>query len=269
MKKFFTILLIIILLGAGVFFTGWTQVFVTHGSYGVLRSKSHGVYNQVIADGKFIWLWYKLIPANVKITSFNIKNQNIFVRASGVLPNAETYISFVGLKASFAWQVSGNVSFIINPDSLPRMTEQFNITSQQELDTYTRDLYSRISPFIEQRLAYYCEQRDVLEQINAAGSYKPLDGDIAAAFPYITRLECSLSVKQFPDYDLYESASAMYDDYIAHQREILNSQITANAAGRINSQFRLDELSKYGELLTKYPVLLDYLKIQAGSIGEN
>ncbi|MDR2098284.1 MAG: hypothetical protein LBP37_07180 [Spirochaetaceae bacterium] len=261
MKKFFVTLVIFILIGAGCFFAGWVQLPVPHGSYGVLKSKTHGLYKDVIKDGRLVWLWYRLIPADTDITVFNIKPQNISVNASGTLQQSDAYSSFVGLKASFVWQVSGDASFSINPDTLPQLTERFVINDQAALDSYTAKLCSELKPFINQRLSYYCEQRDVIEQINSSGAYKNLEADVCAAFPYINNFSCSLAVKQFPDYELYESAKSMYQDYIAHQRGILNREVTSNAANRINSQFRLDELTRYGELLTKYPILLEYLKL--------
>jgi hypothetical protein len=267
MKKFFTVLIILIALGAVCFFIGWAQIAVPHNAYGILRSKTHGIYRQTIADGKFTWLWYRLIPANTNIAVFNIKNQTVPVEAAGTLPQAEVYTSFVGLKTSFSWQVSGSASFTINPEMLPLLAEHFHISNQTELDAYTAELCSQIEPFIEQRLAYYCEQPDALEQINSDGGYEQLNNDIRTAFPYISALSCSLNVKQFPDYSLYNSAKSLYDEYISHQRDILNAQVSANAAERINAQFRLDELARYGELLTKYPILLDYLKLSNGGAG--
>ena len=262
MKKFFTVLIILIAMGAGGFFAGWAQLPVPHGSYGVLSSKTHGLYGQTIEDGKFLWLWYRLIPSNTKVSVFDIKSQDISVTADGVLPQGETYSSFAGLKISFSWRISGSVSFSVNPEMLPLLVKESGLVDQAALDAYTTRLGSRLASFIEQRLSYYCVQRDVVEEISAGGTYKKLDDDISAAFPYISRIYCSFTVKQFPNYDLYESAKSLYDDYTAHQRYILNNEIRYNAAERINSQFRLDELSKYGDLLTKYPVLLDYLKLE-------
>jgi hypothetical protein len=261
MKKFFVTLIIIILLGAAFFFAGWAQFPVPQGSYGVLQSKTHGLYKDVIKDGSLVWLWYRLIPTNTKITVFSIKTQNISVDAEGSLSQADVYASFVGLKSSFTWQISGTASFSINPLMLPALTEQSGITGQAELDAYTAKLCSELTPFINQRLSYYCEQRTLVEQISANGGCKNLETDVYAAFPYIENFSCSLAVKQFPNYELYESAKSMYEDYIAGQRDVLNKEVTVNAANRINSQFRLDELARYGELLTKYPVLLDYLKL--------
>lgn len=261
MKKFFVTLIIVILLGAVFFFLGWAQFPVPHGSYGVLRSKTHGLYNDVIKDGKLVWLWYGLIPMNTKITVFNIKPKNIPIDAEGALSQADVYASFAGLKSSFIWQVSGTASFSINPRMLPALAEQFGITDQAALDAYAEKLCSELKPFIDQRLSYYCEQQSIVEQISAKGGYKNLETDVYAAFPYMDNFSCSLAVKQFPDYKLYESAKSMYEDYIAHQRDVLNREVTDNAANRINSQFRIDELTRYGELLTKYPILLDYLKL--------
>ncbi|MDR2445640.1 MAG: hypothetical protein LBD44_06875 [Spirochaetaceae bacterium] len=262
MKKFFTVLIILIALGAGGFFAGWAQLPVPHGSYGVITSKTHGLYGQVVEDGNFLWLWYRLIPKNTKIAIFDVKVQNVSVTVDGVLPQGETYASFVGLKISFSWRVSGSVSFSVNPEMLPLLVKESGLTDQADLDAYSTQLVSQLTSFIEQRLSYYCIEREMVEEISASGSYKKLDDDIRAAFPYISRLSCSFTVKQFPNYELYESAKSLYGDYTAYQRDTLNSEISSNAAERINSQFRLDELAKYGELLTKYPVLLDYLKME-------
>ena len=264
MKKFFTVLIILIALGAGGFFAGWVQLPVPHGSYGVLTSKTHGLYGKVVEDGSFLWRWYRLIPKNTKISIFEIKTQSVPVTVDGALPQGETYASFAGLKISFSWRISGSVSFSVNPEMLPLLVKEAGIADQAALDAYTTRLGSQLSSFIEQRLSYYCAQREVVESISASGTYKNLDDDIRAAFPYISRLSCSFTVKQFPNYDLYESAKSLYEDYTVHQRDTLSNEIKYNAAERINSQFRLDELSKYGELLTKYPVLLDYIKLEEG-----
>jgi hypothetical protein len=267
MKKIIAVLIVFIIAGGAVFFRGWTQAAIPHGSYAVLRSKTHGVYAKAIESGRFTWLWYRLIPANTEITVFNVKNQTVQIEAEGDLPQSDVYASFVGVNASFAWQVSGTASFSIDPESLPLLTEQFGISDQNALDAHNAELCSLALQFIDQRLSYYCGQRDAIEQINSDGGYRKLDDDIRAAFPHITNLSCALNVKKLPDFEMYESAKVLYDDYIAHQREVLNIEITENAAERIRSQFRMDELARYGDLLTKYPILLEYLKLKPADVS--
>jgi hypothetical protein len=261
MKKFVTVLVIIAALALGVFSAGWAQLPVAKGSYGVLRSKTHGIYDKVIESGKFTWLWYRLIPLNTEIAVFDIKNQNIDIETEGNLPQADVYASFVGLKTEFLWQVSGIASFSINAEMLPELAGKYRIHNQESLDSYTEGLHSRLEPFIKQRLSYYCAQREGIEEINSEGRYEKLQDDISAAFPYITGVSCTLTVKNIPDFDMYESAKSLYEDYMAHQREVLNRVVKENAAERIRSQFRLDELTRYGALLTEYPIILDYLKL--------
>jgi hypothetical protein len=261
MKKIISILIVFIIAGCAVFFRGWTQAAVPHGSYAVLRSKTHGLYAKTIESGHFTWLWYRLIPANTAITVFNVKNQTVQIDAEGDLPQSDVYASFVGVNASFAWKVSGTASFSIDPESLPSLTEQFGISDQSGLDAHNSELCSLLLQFIEQRLSYYCGQKDVIEKIDSGGGYQKLDDDIRAAFPCITKLSCQLTVKKLPGFEMYEAAKDLYDDYIGHQREVLNIEITENAAERIRSQFRMDELARYGDLLTKYPILLEYLKL--------
>jgi hypothetical protein len=261
-KKFITAVIILLAAGsAGAFFTGWAQFPVPLGSYGVLRSKTHGLHGPVIKDGRFTWLWYKLIPGNAKTLVFGIKPQTLGITAEGSLPQAETYISFAGLDASFRWRVTGSVSFALDPDSLPDLAETNGIDGQTALDAYTSSLGAKIAAFVRQRIAHYCGQKEGLDRINS-GDYERLDGDVRAAFPSVTGLSFSLAADTIPDYGLFEAAKALYDDYIAYQHSALDAEVKANAALRIDTQFRLEELARYGELLSKYPLLLDYLKLE-------
>jgi hypothetical protein len=262
MKKFITVIIILLAAGTAAFFAGWAQFPVPLGSYGVLRSKTHGLLGPVIKDGRFTWLWYKLIPGNAKTLVFDVQPQTIDITADGSLPQAETYISFAGLDASFRWRVAGSVSFALDPDALPALAEKAGIDGQAALDAYTSSLGAEIAAFVRQRLAAYCAQKDGIERINA-GDYGRLDGDVRAAFPSATGLSFSLAADTIPDYALFEAAKALYDDYIAYQHSALDTEVKANAARRIDAQFRLEELARYGELLSKYPLLLDYLKLES------
>ncbi|MDR1178622.1 MAG: hypothetical protein LBK64_07325, partial [Spirochaetaceae bacterium] len=52
---------------------------------------------------------------------------------------------------------------------------------------------------------------------------------------------------------------------LARQTDTLRPDTLSAAQNRMNSQLRFDELTRYGELLTKYPVLLKYLALEQGS----
>ena len=71
MKKFLITFFILLILAGVFFFLVWVQFSVPVGSYGVIASKTHGVDPQLVKSGEFRWVWYKLIPTNVKIAVFS------------------------------------------------------------------------------------------------------------------------------------------------------------------------------------------------------
>ncbi len=265
MKKFITSLVILIILGGVAFFFGWAQFMVPPGEYGVMISKTHGVDHEIIKEGQFRWIWFKLIPTNVKILTFKLNPLEKPISVKGNLPSGDTYAAFSGISMDFSYQVDGTFSFLLKPETLPKLVETQAITDQASLNTYLNSLSEKISAFTVQQLQVYTEDRTALEKLLGNPVPVSLADNIQSAFPEITNFTCTINVARFPDFDLYDSAKSMYQDYLAQQREILKNQVTAAAAERIYSQQRFDELEKYGELLTKYPILIQYLAIEKGS----
>ena len=266
MKKFLFVLLILIIIGGAGFFLGWTHLTIPPGSYGVMRSKTHGLDNKVIRDGEFRWLWYKLLPTNVKISVYTIEPVKRTISTSGRLSSGDVYAALAGLDADFSWGISGELSFSINPDNLPQLSERENFSDDAGLRQAEERLAERIESFALQRLKAYAEGDDdkKMESIILAGSLPELNSDIQSAFPEIENLNCTIQVTRYPDYALYQSVKALYREYLAHQNTVLNQDITGEAEKRIDMRIRLDELARYGELLTKYPILLQYLALEKG-----
>ncbi|QQO08147.1 hypothetical protein [Breznakiella homolactica] len=266
MRKVFIVLFIILIILAGVGFVfGWTQLTVPPGSYGIMRTKTHGIDPEIIRDGKFRWVWYKLIPTNAVISVFSLDPVNRQITAKGSLPSGETYASLVGLSMDFTYEVSGSLSFNIRPDALISLMNSRNIGTQDELDAYESRLADDISAFTVQRLRVYAEDQKKMEEILAVGSVEGLKAEIEGAFPDIENLSLIINVARFPDFLLYESARSLYGEYLDRQRSSLTAAAGEAAESHITSRLRFDELEKYGELLTKYPVLLQYLALESGS----
>jgi hypothetical protein len=97
-----------------------------------------------------------------------------------------------------------------------------------------------------------------------SGSHPALEADIQSAFPEIQNFSLAVRVVRFPDHILYQSLKALYRDYINHLNALLNPALLQEAEGRMGTNLRLDELERYGELLTRYPVLLQFLALERG-----
>jgi len=264
MKKFLVVLLLLIIIGGAGFFFGWAQLTVPPGSYGVMYSKTHGLETKVIRAGEFRWYWYKLIPTNVKISVYSLDPVSYSFSNSGSLSSGDVYASIAGLKTDFSWEISGKVNFSLNPDYLPEFTSSQNINDDTGLKNAEESLAERIGSFAVQRLKSYTDSEDgsKMEALALTGSLPELNDAIAAAFPETIQVNCVIQVIRSPDYALYQSVKQLYKEYLAHQTTILTPDVVRESERNIFLRSRMDELTSYGELLTKYPVLLQYLALE-------
>jgi len=266
MKKFLIILFIFIALGGTVFFFGWVQFSVPPGQYGVIISKTHGIESNYVKSGEFRWIWYKLLPTNVKIAVFNIEHEKYHINFKSTLPSGDTYASFVGASnANFSWNLTGEISFKLNPDSLVNLTEKYNLASQADLENHLKTIAQDIELIILRSLSTTDSLR--LEQIMSGNTDMQMEEEIKTRFPEILDFTFLINSAKFPDFILYNQIRLIYEDFLIKQREFITSSFGTRAEYHINAQLRFEELSRYGELLTKYPILLEYLAIEHNDTG--
>jgi len=264
MKKFLGFLIVLIALGGTVFFLGWAHLTVPPGTYGVMRSKLYGLDDQVIRDGEFRWLWYKLIPTNVEISVFTIEQVRRSFRNSGSLPSGQVYVKLVGIDADFSWEVAGEFRFSLRPEVLPGLAAREIISDDAGLRRAEEDIAARIETLIVERLRSYADNEDEtrLESLILTGTLPDLNREIERAFPEIENLNCTIRTVRFPDFELYRSVKSLYREYLQIQSASLDPAVTSEAERRIDSRTRIDELTQYGELLTRYPILLQYMALE-------
>jgi hypothetical protein len=260
MKKVVGLVIVLILAGTAFFF-GWTALPVPPGSYGVLRSKTHGVDAAVIREGEFRWVWYKLIPTNADTLIFTLAPVTRPVSVSGSLPSAGTFAAVAGIKADFSYEIEAGLSFTLKADTLPSLVLNEGVRDQESLEKYEEALTQKIAVFALEQLEAYAAEDMFLVGIQKNAAAARLEEDILRAFPDAENLSCVIQRAKLPDLALYTMARSLYEEYLDSQRALLKTEIAAQAERNVNSLFRFDELEKYGELLTKYPVLLQYLAL--------
>ena len=266
MKKFLIFMLILTALGGAGFFFGWVQFSVPPGQYGVINSKTHGVDPNIVKSGEFRWIWYKLIPTNVKIAVFNLEHSRFPIDFNSAIPSGDTYSSFVGAtNANFSWNLNGEISFNINPQMLVSLAESNNLGSQEDLDNYLKTAARDIELIIIGVLSSADSER--LEKIMGGNSDSQMEQEIKKRFPEILDFSFVIHTAKFPDFILYRQIRLLYEDFLSMQREYISSSFGTRAESHIEAQLRFEELSRYGELLTKYPILLEYLAMEPGLAG--
>jgi hypothetical protein len=265
MKKLFGLLIVVIILAGAAFFFGWAQLPAPPGSYGVLRSKTHGMDPAVIREGEFRWIWYKLIPTNATTLIFTPNWVSVPISVNGVLPLAETYAQKTGIAADFSYHIEADLSFSVKPDALPSLALTRGVTDQAALEDYEKSLARDIDQFARERLEAHALREWISEEPAPPGDLRAasawLEGEIGNAFPDVENLSYGIRSARMPDFALYATARSLYGEYLERQKELLGTAIADQAERSVNALFRFDELEKYGELLTKYPVLLQYLEL--------
>ena len=262
MKKFFLTLILLLILGGTGFFFGWAQFSVPSGHYGIITSKTHGVDPVPVRSGEFRWVWYKLIPTNVDIAIFRLEPANFDIRFNSTLPSGHSYAAFAGITADFSWELMASVSFSIEPDMLVNLASRLNFASQEDLDAHLHFIAQGIEVIIMRTFASIETDNDRLERILAGNQDEELEKEIAARYPEIRNFSFTIQSARFPDFVLYRQVRLLYSDFLARQREVISSGFGGLAETHIASQLRLSELESYGALLTRYPLLLEYLALE-------
>jgi hypothetical protein len=262
MRKFLGVLFFLLILGGAGFFFGWAQLPVPPGSYGVVRSKTHGTDPRIIREGEFRWIWYKLIPTNVTALIFTPRTVNRSIQIEGTLPSGAIYADFAGLDADFSYEITGSLSFRVKAEALPDLVLRGDIADQEDLEGFEQRLADEICTLLSQLPGRYPEAAGGAEAPGVRDILRRFEGEIAAAYPFIENVVCGIRDFRAPDTALYRSVRSLYEAYLNRQWAALEAAATAGAEQRILSRIRFDELEKYGELLTKYPVLLQYLSME-------
>jgi len=261
MKKFLTTLLFLVIIAGAALFFGWAQLGIPPDGYGVIHSKTHGLYPHLVQPGEFLWIWYKLIPTNTKTTVLRLDPVNHEFTAEGALPSGKVYSTFAGIDNDFSWKINAAISFSISPDAVIPLFNAKTISSQEDLTRYEEDIAGQIEGFVLRCM----EKQDNFSQIETLlkdGENPWFRKEIMNQFSFLHDFTLNIKSAEFPDFAMYRQAKGLFDEYMAVQKEYAAGDIREKAKNRINSMFRFDELELYGALLTKYPILLQYLALE-------
>jgi hypothetical protein len=262
MKKFFIVFFILVLIaGAGLFF-GWAQLGVPPDSFGVIMSKTHGTHPRLVQAGEFQWVWYKLIPTNTKTAVFRLSPVNFSFSARSSLPSGRVYASFAGIDDDFSWEIDAAITFSLRPEAIVRLVSDNNIGAQEDLANFERETAKQIEAAILRYFDLEEEFSGQIEDLLKSGESPWIEQEIQKQFSAIGGLSVKVRSVKFPDFTLYARAKELYETYIALQKEYIFEDLREIAKNRVDSQFRFDELEQYGELLTKYPILIEYLALE-------
>ncbi len=256
MKKAVVSLIILLIAAGAVFYLGWVQFAVPAGSCGVMISKTGGVYSEPITSGKFIWRWERLLPTNTELRIFNLTPVTVAETITSSLPSAALYSTVIAGELDFSYSVEIKTTAKLAPDAVLQLVKKNDIKTQTELDTTVTSL---IKQFNRTVVDFILQQESGV----AADGISPLSFtteslldsiDVGNLFPGLEVTFVEISSVTVPDITLYR---AVRDMYLAEQQ--LQVRESGEPAAELKQGNPMSSLADMGELLTKYPGLLELL----------
>ncbi|MBN2659119.1 MAG: hypothetical protein JXR86_18835 [Spirochaetales bacterium] len=257
---------LILFLGAAgaLFWFGWVQFELPQNTYGVLFSKTSGYDSEILEPGRFIWKWERILPTNSNIIKFFIETQDANLDYEGILPSGNIYNAFIPENPDFSYHLTFFISYRLLEERLPGLLESGEIDNE-DLDGFYNNVEAEYLKIIKKGCNDYFTEN---LSINSS-SYSELEAvlleKIKARYSYIEIRNLVVQYLNFPDLQLYGKAKDLYNQILEKRKE---SEIAAekwSLETKVNLDTKIEILTRYGELLSKYPILVDYFALEPES----
>lgn len=264
-KKSILSFIILILCAGAVFFIGFLPFRTTAGKYGIMESKTGGVYHKVIRSGRFAWRWEPLLPTNAKIHVFESVPLTTVKTISGTLPSAELYANLLEGNPDFSYRFSIRIQARIKPDSLPAYFERGGSLSEENMNAALADEAENIARDTARFILDKALENPAFVLEASVSDTELLRGiDAENRYPGIEIASLHIDELHIPDTRLYNTAHSAYTVYQNALKEKLEKAAVSQSAQAAADYLELERLSRLGRILSEYPLLIDYLSVSKG-----
>lgn len=257
MRRFVVTMTILVLLGSTVFMLGWLPLRVKPGSYAVLVSKTGGVSNKVVEPGAFRWSPAVFLPTNVRFIHYSPVMVERLIEIKGDLPSADVYSSFMAGEPDFSYSISARLNAMIKPEALPELCKRWGVDDDEKLSTWLETDMDLAANELKALLSGSTIESYALDEASLALA-------ISASHPLLDIRGIRIVAIKRPDPVLYEEARRLYSSYMDGFMDAVEPAMIEASSLAAEQQIRIETLKRYGELLEQYPMLIDYIAIEAG-----
>ncbi len=259
MKKFVFAIIILALAGAAVFVVGSIHLFLPPNSYAVVFSKTDGWEPEPFPAGEYAWLWQRLLPTNTTVLVYTIEPDRVSISESGSLPSAAVYAEHIGVGNAFDYAVDLDVTYKIRPRLLPILAQD---------DVLPDDLPEWREVFADSiRAAVHAEVSNIIRGNTTFPTADALSDlistRIGTTFPDVEVRTTVVSRMNLPDRELFDQARTSYSRELEARTNAAIDAAAAAAVRDVTEAKQIETLERYGEVLSRYPVLLEYFVMAA------
>lgn len=271
-KKGLLSFILLLACATAVFFIGWIQFYVPAGQYGVMISKTGGVYEEPVSNGSIIWRWERLLPTNTQIRIFAASPKKFTSSVTGELPSASIYSAMLNGRPDFSYNFSVSVELGVKPELLPGLVKQKDLQDDKGLEQWLQSQADGIANAVVQHIMTTA-QTDGSNGIEVIRLSTDSDGLLEAinaekAFPSVNIASVSVNTFKMPDTLLYATAKETYLSYQQDLREALKTTVSAEAEQTANDYLQFERFGKLGAVLEAYPILIEFLAVSRADAVE-
>ena len=262
MKRALVFFVVILILAAVGFFVGWVQLSLGPGTYGVAFSKTSGWEPDVIVPGTFVWRWQRLLPTNFSLYVFEPRARQSAARITGTLPSGEAIASLLETRNAFDFDVNVVVTWRVRADALPALARDDDLRPE-DLDSLATSIDSQVEQIAAEAVLGLIEDRPQEISLGSASAslQETVQSRVARARPGIEVLAVNATRIELPDIDLYLLSRTTVEEIIRARADALIAAAEELADIQAESDRELLLLERYGEILERYPVLLEYFRV--------
>ncbi|MEE8441216.1 MAG: hypothetical protein V3S41_05795 [Spirochaetia bacterium] len=269
MKRLIVLFLVFVIVAAVVFYFGWIQIQLDEDSYAVIFTKTGGWEETVIAPAEFTWRWQRLLPTNLALHVIPIIPHSTTATVSGSLPSATTYGALLESASPFSYAISVHVVYRLKPDALPGLVRDDGLRSDA-LGTY----YGRIDTEMEQvitdsTMRLLGQPAQLISPASALTTVvENLTATLTRWYPELEFLSVGPTRLELPDIELYFETRQRYITILDARTEAMQTVAKELATDQTATDAELARLERYGEILERYPILLDYFSLTQDVRGD-
>lgn len=260
------ILSLLLFLGAAgtLFWFGWVQFDLPQNTYAVMFSKTSGYDSSVLIPGRFTWKWQRILPTNSKLIKFTVETQSVNLDFQGSLPSGDLYETLLPEKPDFSYHLSFLLSYRLKEEMLPQLLENGDIDNNN-LKGFYSVAESKLINTLKKETDDFFMQNLSIDKSSYGELEKALLDEISRRFNYLEIRSFSIKYINYPDLELYNNAKDLFSQVLERRKatEIATEQWAIES--KVNLDTKIDILKKYGELLTQYPILVDYFALDPES----
>ncbi|MBB6479104.1 hypothetical protein [Spirochaeta isovalerica] len=247
-----------------LFWFGWVQFELPENTYAVLFSKTSGYDSKVLEPGRFIWKWERILPTNSKLIKFLVETRSTELEYIGELPSGDLYKSFIPENPDFSYHMTFHISYRLIEERLPELLQKGDLDSGDMESFYNEAEAEYLKILKEGTGDYFTENLSI-----NSSSYGELEiallEKLKSRYTYLEIRSFVVKYINFPDLELYRTAKDMYAQILERRK---NAEIATEKwaiESKVNLDTKIEILTKYGELLSKYPILVDYFALDPES----